>query len=150
MAAYRTTINMKDDALRVELIRRAEGLEARALQLAQGADGIAWPEGTAADTARYYAKRLGMLDVEVAAEVFRVLVDEGEATSVSFWGTTLGRALFLLGAYPAAAVDRTQARVLLGLRSRQHVHNLIVAGDLSEDFGGMIPAEAVRHLFHVQ
>lgn len=150
MGAYKTTIDLKDDGLRLELIRRAEALEARALQLAQGADGIAWPEGTAADTARYYARKLGALDVEIAAEVLRVLVDEGEATSVSFWGTPLGQALFLLKAYPAEHVDRAQARVILGLRSRQHVHNLIVAGDLSEDFGGMIPADAVRHLFHVK
>lgn len=149
MAAYKTTIDLKDAALRDELIRRAERLEARVLELASGADGIAWPEGTARDTARYYAKRLGMLDVEVAAEVLRVLVDEGESTSIQFWGTPLGRALFLLHAYPADCLDRTQARLVLGLRSRQHVHNLIVAGDLSEDFGGMIPADAVRSLFHV-
>jgi hypothetical protein len=149
MSPFKTTIDLKSDALRDELIQRAERMEARVLELANGADGITWPEGTARDTARFYARKMGHLDIEVAAEVLRVLVDEAEALTPSFWSTDLGRALFLLHAYPEPSVDRTMARLILGLRSRQHVHNLIVAGDLREDMGQMIPASVVRELFHV-
>lgn len=146
---YTTDIDLKDPALRDELIRRAEALEARLVQLAAGADGVTWPEGTARDTARYYARQIGLLDVEVAAEVLRVLVDESEALTPSFWGTDLGRALFLLGAHPEPSVDRTMARHVLRLKSRQHVHNLLVAGDLHSDMGQMIPVEDIQALFHV-
>ena len=149
MGTFTTTLNLKDAALREELIRRAEKLEARLQELANGAEGVAWPEGTARDTARFYAKQIGLLDVEVAQEVLRVLVDEGEATSAAFWGTPLGRALFLLGAYPDQVMDRTHARHVLGLRSRQHVHNLIVAGEIHEDMGGMISVDELRDLFRV-
>lgn len=146
---YTTEIDPKGREVRDELVRRAERLEARLQELANGAEGVCWPEGTARDTALFYARKLGMLDVEVAAEVLRVLVDESESSTLAFWGTPLGRVLFLLHAHPAEEVDRSMARVLLGLRSRQHVHNLIVAGDLTETMGQTVTSDSIRKLYRV-
>ena len=150
MTAYTTTINLRDRALCDELVRRAERLESRARELALGAEDVRWPEGTAKDTARYYAKQLGLLDLEVAQEVLRVLVDEGELSSNDFWRSDLGRALFLLGAGGVREVNRTTAQALLRTKSRQRLHQLIVSGELQETMGGMITADSVRSLFHVQ
>lgn len=150
MPSYKTNINLRDMALYEELLRRAEALEMRAQRLALGAEGVSWPEGTAKDTARYYAKGIATLDVEVAREVREVLVEEQEAQQAPFWGTQLGRALFLLHAYPGEYVDRPVAQKVLGLKSRQRVHQLVVNGELEEDQGLMITAESIRRLFHVE
>lgn len=140
------SIDLRSDELRDALNNRAQRLERRIMELGLGANGVAWPEGTAAESARYYLRNLIMEDAEVAQEVLRVLVDETEAYEDRFWGTHLGQTLFFLGAFPQERVSRRTAQAVLGLRNRQRVHQLITEGLLDEDMGGLISVESVRSL----
>jgi hypothetical protein len=146
MTAIRSIVAPDRDAVRADLYGRAERLEARVSELSAGAEGVVWPEGTARDTARYYFKQLLRGDAEIAAEVLRVLVDESEAWTDRFWGTPLGQVLFKLGAFPEPEMSRASAQALLGLKSRQRVHQLILEGLLVETQGGTLQADSVRAL----
>jgi|SRR3954466_8882876 hypothetical protein len=148
MATFNTTVKLHDPALREALDERAARLEARILQIGLGAP-INWPEGTAADTARYYLQKLQARDPETATEVLTVLVDESESLTDQFWGTTLGRTLFALGAWPDGDMSRATAMHILGLKSRQRVHQLIVEGLVEETMGGLITSASVRALMTV-
>jgi hypothetical protein len=137
-------VNLKAPELREALASRAQRLEARAMQLGLGQEGFAWPEGTALHTARYYARLLGQGSTEAAAEILAVLVDETEANDTQFWSTPLGRALFLLGAFPQPEMSRATAAALLGLKSRQRIHQYIVDREVTETMGGTITTDSVR------
>jgi hypothetical protein len=144
------TVDLRSKSLRDTLVARAEGLEKRVLSLALGVDEVTWPEGTARETARFYAKNLTSSDKEIvqntAREVLDTLVNETEMFEDEFWATELGRALFAVGAFPAESMTRATAVKLLGLKSRQHMHHLVVEGILDEDMGGMISVDSVRAL----
>jgi hypothetical protein len=139
-------VDLRAPELREALTSRAARLETRIMELGLGATGVVWPEGTALETARYYRRMLGQGNTETAGEILRVLVDETEAYGSQFWSTELGQALFLLGAFPIAETSREVARVVLGLKNRQHIHHLIQQGLLVETMGGTITTESIRSL----
>ncbi len=152
MATYSTPIDLRDPALYAELLRRAEEFSARVQEFALGAAGFAWPESMAKDTARFYARNLAKLDLDTAAEIRRVLVSQAEAESMEFWGTDLGRALFLLHAWPdpRGYLTRAQAGVILRTSNRQRVHQLLKDGSLEATEDGLVSADSVRGLFLVK
>lgn len=153
MATYKTaatTINLRDGALYGELLRRSEAFSARVQEFTLGASGFTWPASMAKDTARFYARNLAKLDIDTAAEIRRVLVSDAEAAEDAFWGTDLGRALFLLHANPREGLTRAQAGAILRTEHRQRVHQLLKDGSLEPGPDGLVSAESVRSMFHVQ
>lgn len=69
-----------------------------------------------------------------AVQVCQALIDQGELERADFWGSPLGRRLFLAGGYRKEAVTQSIAARVLGC-SRQYVHALITSGQLRSETG---------------
>jgi len=76
--------------------------------------------------------------------IVRATIDPADlAPSAPFWGTWLGRLLFLAGGYVHEAAPQATAALVLDL-SRQRVHQLVTSGALRSE-AGINPAARMVH-----
>lgn len=79
----------------------------------------------------------------------RGVVDPAELDRAEFWGTPLGRLLFVAGGYQGQTVTQTMAAGLLGC-SRQWVNAMVAEGKLTPGIERGVYADQVREVLRVR
>jgi hypothetical protein len=80
-----------------------------------------------------------------AQHVVTALIHATEYDDARTWGTTLGRVLVGLGAYPGPRMSRTTAGLVLGV-SKQRISQMVAERLLGEDGAGVHTASVARLL----
>lgn len=82
---------------------------------------------------------------KTAVVLVRSLIDPADMEKAEFWGTPLGRRLFLAGGHPDVGISQATAAALMGC-SRQWISMMIKEGKLSSGVVGGVYAEEVREV----